>query len=184
MPMAFTEHFTAAAVRALPDDGNRYETVHGELLVTPAPGGLHQWVLGRLHLQLGNYLADHGVDGLLFSPADISFDADTLVQPDLFVADCTAFRRSFAWDDIRTLYLVVEILSPSTARADRITKRRLFQEQRIPEYWIVDTDRRHVEVWTPDAATPTVERDRLLWRHPAIRGACTIDLREVFAVTG
>ncbi|HEY8062798.1 MAG TPA: Uma2 family endonuclease [Gemmatimonadales bacterium] len=179
--MAFTKHFTADAVRGLPDDGNRYETVHGELLVTPAPGGLHQWVLGRLHLLLGNYLADHGVDGLLFSPADISFDSDTLVQPDLFVADWSAFGRSFAWEDIRTLHLVIEILSPSTARADRVTKRRLYQEQRIDQYWIVDTDQRQVEVWTPEAGSPVVERERLTWRHPAIRTGCTVDLRELFA---
>ena len=99
----------------------------------------------------------------------------------LFVADCRAFSRSFAWQDIRTVYLVVEILSPSTARADRITKRRLYQEQRIPEYWIVDTEQRHVEVWTPDAGAPIVERERLVWRHPALETACTVDLRELFA---
>jgi hypothetical protein len=37
MGMAAPTYFTADMVRALPDDGNRYETVHGELLVTPAP---------------------------------------------------------------------------------------------------------------------------------------------------
>jgi Uma2 family endonuclease len=182
--MAFTEHFTAEAVRALPDDGNRYETVHGQLLVTPAPGGFHQWVLGRLYLSLANYLASHGVEGILLSPADVSFGPDTLVQPDLFVADCGAFSLSFAWEDIRTLYLVVEILSPSTARADRSTKRRLYQEQRIPEYWIVDTNQSHVEVWTPDAAAPVVEHERLVWRHPSVPTACTVDLRELFARVG
>lgn len=184
MPMAFTDHFTAEAVRALPDDGNRYETVHGQLLVTPAPGGFHQRVLGRLHRRLANYLADGRIEGVLLSPADVSFGPDTLVQPDLFVADCGAFNRSFAWEDIQTLYLVVEILSPSTADTDRSTKRRLYQEQRIPEYWIVDTDQGHVEVWAPDAAAPIVERERLIWRHPEVPTACTVDLRELFARVG
>jgi Uma2 family endonuclease len=182
--MAFTDHFTAEAVRALPDDGKRYETIHGQLLVTPAPGGFHQWVLGRLYLALANYLASNGVEGILFSPADVSFGLDTLVQPDLFVADCGAFNRSFAWDDIRTLYRVVEILSPSTAGADRSAKRRLYQEQRIPEYWIVDADQGHVEVWTPDGAAPIVERERLVWRHPSLSTACTVHLRELFARVG
>ena len=184
MPMASPAFFTAEAVRALPDDGNRYETVHGELLVTPAPRGFHQRALGRLHLVLGNYLTSHGVEELLLSPADISFDDDTLVQPDLFVADCRAYDRSLAWEDIRTLYLVIEILSPSTARADRVTKRRLYQEQRIDEYWIVDTEQRHVEVWTPDAAAPVIERERLVWRHPRIAEACMVDLGRVFARVG
>ncbi|MGH7583173.1 MAG: Uma2 family endonuclease [Gemmatimonadales bacterium] len=182
--MALTDHFTADAVRALPDDGNRYETVHGELLVTPAPGGFHQVVLGRFHRLLANYLAEHGVEGLLFSPADVSFDPDTLVQPDLFVADFAAFGRSFAWEDIKRLYLVVEVLSPSTARADRSTKRRLYQEQRIPQYWIVDTEDDQVEVWTPDAQAPVIERARLVCRHPALADDCTVELREVFAGVG
>ncbi len=55
MAMPLTEYFSAAAVRALPDDGKRYETVHGELLVTPAPGIPHQRVVGRLHAVLWQY---------------------------------------------------------------------------------------------------------------------------------
>jgi hypothetical protein len=47
--------------------------------------------------------------------------------------------------------LVVEVLSPTTARAHRFTKRRLYQEEGIPTYWIVDPDAHFVEVWTPDA---------------------------------
>jgi len=56
MGMATTTYYTADMVRALPEDGNRYETVHGELLVTPAPRPLHQLALHRLHLALGTYL--------------------------------------------------------------------------------------------------------------------------------
>ena len=42
MGMAVPLFYTAEMVRALPDDGKRYETVHGELLVSPAPRPLHQ----------------------------------------------------------------------------------------------------------------------------------------------
>src|SRR5216117_3264253 len=35
MGMAAPLYYTADQVRALPDDGNRYEVVYGELLVTP-----------------------------------------------------------------------------------------------------------------------------------------------------
>ena len=151
MSMPLASYFTADAVRALPDDGKRYETVHGELLVTPAPGGMHQFIVTRLSDVLSPYLRANGLEQLLTSPADISFDDHTLVQPDLFVADVAAFKRSGNWADVRTLYLVIEIVSPSSARSDRFTKRRLYQEQRIPEYWVVDIDQQQVEVWTPDA---------------------------------
>ena len=117
---------------------------------------------------------------MLFSPADISYGDDTLVQPDLFVADCTAFYQSGNWTDVRTLHLVVEILSPSSVKTDRFTKRRLYQEQRIPEYWIVDIEQRQVEVWTPDALFPVIERERLTWYHPEIGDACVVELGTLF----
>jgi Uma2 family endonuclease len=60
---------------------------------------------------------------------------------------------------------VVEVLSSSSARADRFTKLIECQRQRIPLYWIVDADERRVEVWTPDDTEPRFERERLVW-HP------------------
>jgi Uma2 family endonuclease len=180
MPMPLASHYTADAVRALPDDGNRYETVHGELLVTPAPGGPHQLMLFRLIAIVQPYLAADGLEQLLGAPADLSWGGDTLTQPDLFVADLSAFRRSGKWADIRTVYLVIEIVSPSSAKADRTTKRRLYQEQHVPEYWIVDIDQRQVEVWTPDALFPIIEREQLTWRHPALEAGCVVDLVKLF----
>ena len=181
MSMPLTSYFTAEAVRALPDDGKRYETVHGELLVTPAPGGQHQFILNRLIRVIDRYLATRGLEDLLTSPADISFGADTLVQPDLFVADLARFKQTWNWADIRTLYLAIEVVSPASARADRFTKRRLYQEQHIPEYWVVDIDQRQVEVWTPDARFPIVQRGQLIWRHPALEASCVVDLEQLFA---
>ncbi|MGH7584370.1 MAG: Uma2 family endonuclease [Gemmatimonadales bacterium] len=179
MPVA-KHRFTADEVRAFPDDGNRYEVVRGELLVTPAPSGRHQWVIGRFIRVLDPYLMRHGREELLTSPADISRDDDTLVQPDIFVGDFTRFRQTFAWRDIRTLHLVIEVLSPSTRRADRGTKKRLYQEQRVAQYWIADIDRRCVETWTPDAVECVTEDHTLHWRHPAITSECVVDLDEVF----
>ena len=180
MAMPRSEYYTAEQVRNFPDDGNRYETAHGELLVTPAPRREHQLVLARLYLAIANYLAVHGIEGALWSPADITFGPDTLVQPDLFVVDQWSVHHAREWADIRELYLVIEALSPSTERADRFTKRRLYQEQRIPSYWIVDIDQLLVEVWTPDAATPFVERDRLVWRHPELDTDCVVELLQIF----
>jgi Uma2 family endonuclease len=181
MAMPRSSYFTADDVRALPDDGMRYETVHGELLVTPAPGGWHQPVVGDLHGILYLYLNANGLRRqLLSSPADISYGPDTLVQPDTFVADTASFLRSRKWTDVTTLHLVIEVLSPSSLQADRVTKRRLYQEVRIPEYWIVDIDQRHVEVWTLDAHFPVIERERLTWHHPALDDECAIDLVKAF----
>jgi Uma2 family endonuclease len=148
--MALPIYYTAEMVRALPDDGNRYEVVHGELLVTPALRSWHQEVIGRLYVQLRGYLERERVGHALFSPADISLSDDTLVQPDLFVVPLEE-ARTLDWRQFRHLLLVVEVLSPSSTRADRFAKRRWYQEIRVPVYWIVDGDERQVEVWTPEA---------------------------------
>ena len=60
--------------------------------------------------------------------------------------------------------LAVEVLSPSTARADRTVKRRLYQRAGVPEYWIVDLEARLVERWRPADERPEVLTDTLTWR--------------------
>src|SRR5882724_3988048 len=85
MGMAAPIYWTAEMVRALPDDGNRYEVVYGELLVTPAPRPWHEVLQTRLLVEIANYLRDEAVGIVLGSRADISWDEDVLVQPDVFV---------------------------------------------------------------------------------------------------
>jgi Uma2 family endonuclease len=180
MGMVAPVYYTADMVRALPDDGNRYEVVHGELLVTPAPRLWHQEIVGRIFLALRAYI-DREASGLhvLASPADISWSDDTLVQPDLFVVP-VAEARTLDWMRVKDLQLVVEVLSPFSKRTDRFTKRRLYQERRIPVYWVVDCDERLVEVWTPEAAFPVVERERLIWQPRGARPDFTLELEELF----
>ncbi len=179
MGMAAPTYYTADMVRALPDDGNRYETVHGELLVTPAPRLWHQAIVTRLTVALYRYLEAQPVGIALHSPADISWSEDTLVQPDVFVADLDQ-ARTLDWREVKTLLLVIEVLSPSTARYDRFTKRRLYQEVEIPDYWIVDPDRRLVESWTPDRELPDIERGEATWHPAGAAQAFTINLEELF----
>src|SRR6478672_4740855 len=106
MPETLTPvYWTADMVRALPEDGNRYEVVYGELLVTPAPRLWHQQLLGRLHVALARYLEVHSAGVVLASPADISWGQDVLVQPDLFVAPIEQ-ARTLEWSAIRDLLLV------------------------------------------------------------------------------
>jgi Uma2 family endonuclease len=71
--------------------------------------------------------------------------------------------RARTWTAIRTFVLAIEVLSPGSVRADRFTKRRLYQELGVPLYWLIDADEGLAEVWTPDARFPHVERDILEW---------------------
>ena len=179
MGMAAPIYFTADMVRALPDDGNRYEVVRGEMLVTPAPRLWHQEMIRRLTIALSAYLDAERVGHLFCSPADVSWGLDTLVQPDLFVVPLEQ-ARTLDWAQITDLLLVAEVLSPSSRRPDRFTKRLEYQRQRVPLYWIVDPDEQRVEVWTPGDTFPRFERERLVW-HPAGTGtAFELALPELF----
>ncbi len=179
MGMAAPIYYTADMVRALPDDGNRYEVVYGDLLVTPAPRTWHQVLVKRLGVALENYLRRHPVGELLHAPADISWGTDVLVQPDVFVVDPDE-ARTLDWARMRTLLLVAEVLSPSTSKGDRFLKRLRYREAGVPVYWIVDGDDRSVEVWTPEDEFPVFERERLVWQPAGAREPCTLALTELF----
>ena len=167
-------------VRALPDDGQRYEVVYGELLVSPSPRPLHQLVLGRLQRAVLYYLDREPVGAYFASPGDISWSDDTLVQPDLFVVDPDE-ARTLDWTRMQRLLLACEVMSPSSVRADRFTKRVLYQRQLIAAYWVVDPDARSVEVSTPESPFPVVEERTLTW-HPAGTTAPLVTaLDELFA---
>ncbi len=180
MPQA-TEGWTAEMVRALPDDGNRYEVVDGELLVTPAPRLRHQEAVMELMFMVRPYVHGHGLGCALASPADIEFDPRTLVQPDLFVAPLVAGRRPREWSEIKQLLLAVEVLSPSTARADRTVKRRRYQRHAVPQYWLVDLDARLVERWRAEDDRPEIVTDMLLWHPDPNVPSLEIELPRFFA---
>jgi Uma2 family endonuclease len=120
MPAPLDFH-TREMVLALPEDGNRYETVWGELLVAPSPRMRHQVILRRLVEVLAPYLRREPVGLLLASPADISWGPDILVQPDLFViAAEQAGARD--WSEVTKLVLAVEVLSPSSGSGSAGTR--------------------------------------------------------------
>jgi Uma2 family endonuclease len=179
MGMAAPVFYTAEMVRALPEDGDRHETVRGELLVTPAPRIWHEAIVIRLTTALDSYLRVNPVGQVFGSRSDISWGPDTLVEPDVFVAPFEEVR-TLDWARVKTLMLVMEVLSPSSRRADRFTKRIEYQRQNVPHYWIIDPDEGQVEVWTPTDSFPTFERERLVWHPVGARQPFTLSLKELF----
>jgi Uma2 family endonuclease len=160
MGMAAPLYHTAEMVRALIDETRhwpRYETVHGELLVTPAPRLWHQEVVARLLTALRSYVSHERVGHAFASPADISWGPDNLVQPDVFVVPIEQ-ARTLTWSKVTTLLLAIEVLSPSSVRADRFTKRHLYQEVGIPLYWVIGAVRARIRRALSPYLTPTSRR--------------------------
>lgn len=181
MVMVAAIRWTVEMVRGLPDDGNRHEVVDGELFVTPAPTWEHQAASRKLFLRLHGYLAPRAIGEAILAPAEVEFANDRMVEPDLFVVPRIGDRAPRNWEEAGRLLLAVEVLSPSTARADRQVKRRLYQRQRVPEYWIVDVDARLIERWRPDDERPEILTGCLAWQPDLTHPPLEIDLGAYFA---
>ncbi|HEX6048559.1 MAG TPA: Uma2 family endonuclease [Gemmatimonadaceae bacterium] len=145
MPNRVQKRWTLEELHSLPDDGNKYELVHGELFVTPAPTPYHETILARLSRILEAYVAANGL-GYVFHPrAVIRLGDDTEVEPDLMVRHAPA-EVGATWVDVPLPILVVEVASASTRHRDRVDKRNAYAEAGIAEYWLVDGRDRTVRV--------------------------------------
>jgi len=174
--------WTADDVRALPEDGNRYECIDGTLLVTPSPRWVHQRAVWELMLRLNTYVREYTLRDLLFSPADLQLEVGTLVQPDAFVAQMHKHARPpYDWPDVASLLLAVEVLSPSTARRDRTVKREFYQRVGVGEYWVVDVDAQRVERWRAADSEPELLTTSLTWAPAGASAPLVLDLAEYFA---
>lgn len=125
-------------------DGDRYEMIDGKLYnMTPAPTPKHQQVVTLLSAEFVTH--SRGKTCRVFvSPIDVCFSNDEWVQPDI-VTVCDSNKIS----DERIIGppdIIVEVLSPSTAKKDRLIKYRRYEQAGVHEYWIVDPVHEYVEV--------------------------------------
>ena len=135
-------------VQQMPDDGNRYEAIGGDIYMTPSPTFRHQRVSLRLGIELNRVLEEPGHGLVVGVPVGVEFPAtEEGVQPDLLFVSRERFGILTDTWLMGAPDLVVEILSPSTASRDRGLKLRLYERQGVREYWIVDSDENTVDVW-------------------------------------
>jgi Uma2 family endonuclease len=172
-------YWTAALVREIPDDRNRYECIDGELLVTPSPGNPHQAVVGEFYRALYPYVREMGVGFVQFSPLDVELDDGMIVQPDVLAFRITpsAAKGRIHGPD---LLLVVEVLSRGTMKRDRTLKRSFYQRIGVHEYWIVDQAARRIDRWRAGADKAVPETGVLVWQPEGAARPLAIDLPALF----
>ena len=186
LPIDLTpDDWTYSEYARLPDDGNRYEVLDGEVLVTPAPGTLHQKVILRLAIALLEYVDGRGV-GWVFQDVDLLFRTGQFLRPDLLVVPREG-REGITDRGVEVApVLVVEVLSPSSGRIDRVKKPRRYLDFGVPEYWVVDHRRAAIWRWTqttgPDA--PEAVQGTLRWALPEGAEPLEIDVDTLVAPIG
>lgn len=132
-PVAISE-WEAAASR---EDGRRYELVDGTVYVSDPPSPLHQAVVGRLGATLRR-AAPSGVE-VVPGPVDFEAGRSTIVAPDLVVVPLA--ETSGTRLHVPPL-LVVEVMSPSSRRYDRVQKLATYDAGGVDDYWVVDPNPR------------------------------------------
>ena len=172
-----TLRWTRADLERLPDDGNRYEVLDGELFVTPQAAHDHQRIALRLAVMLEPYCARHALGGVV-GPGAVVFGSNEL-QPDVQVVPGAEPPRGAKWEDLPLPLLVVEILSDSTRRRDLGKKREAYERLGIPTYWVVDPDQRRVLTWPSASAEPTIVTDLLRWQPRSDLPALEIPLENI-----
>jgi Uma2 family endonuclease len=159
--------------------GERWELVDGDVLVTPSPHWTHQRIVVRLTILLDAFVRAYALGEVLTSPLDVKLEPSLVLQPDVVVVPTGELQRES--DIVRHLLLAVEVVSASSARHDRVTKRPRYQRNRVPEYWIVDDRSQTIERWTPDDERPELIADKLVWHPDGARDPFVLDLVKFYA---
>ena len=154
--------WTVADLEQLPDDGNRYEILHGVLLVKPLPSTGHQRIAIRLSVLAVMWCRAH-TGWTVLAPGGVHVSETTWLEPDLAIYAAPE-SADLSWREMPPPLLVVEVLSPSTRRSDRHRKRPAYLSHGVREIWLVDQGTRSIERWTADSEFPETFRDSISWR--------------------
>lgn len=138
------------------DESERVEIIDGAAVMMAPPSRAHQAASGELFGQLWEYLKERQCKvytapfavRLFEKDGDRPGDVDTMVEPDVSVV-CDPHKLDDAGCK-GAPDLVIEILSPSTQRHDRVTKFNLYQQAGVREYWIVDLSNQSVQSFVLD----------------------------------
>jgi len=165
------------------DDGNRYELIDGITHMMSAPSAEHQRISGKLFRKISDFLDGKKCE-VFYAPFDVCLngkgdDDYTVVQPDLLVV-CDELKI----DDKRcdgAPDMVIEIISPSTSRLDRLTKLNKYLEAGVREYWIVDPEDKGVTVHILENAKYVISayEDEAIISVNVLEG-CEVVLHEIF----
>jgi Uma2 family endonuclease len=172
--------WTYSEYARFPDDGNRYEVIDGEVLVTPAPTPHHQHVMFTLAITLRAYVERFGL-GVVLPDVDVLFATGQFLRPDLVFVP--ASRRAGISDRGIEVPpgLVVEVQSPTSQTIDRVKKPRRYGDFGIPEYWVLDPHERCVWLWrfAAGAAQPERVTGRFEWCPDGAPEALVLDTAEL-----
>lgn len=141
---------TVSDLGALPEDGQKYELVGGELYVSRAPHIHHQLAISNITGRFYAYLSENPIGKIVPGPGVIFTEYDAVIPDLVFVTNATLKQIVSPQGKLTAApELAIEILSmgADNVRRDYVVKRKLYGEHGVKEYWIVDVLTLSVEVY-------------------------------------
>jgi Uma2 family endonuclease len=135
--------FTRADYEKMPED-LRVELIEGELLKMAPPVVSHQRVVMAVLMRLAGIL---GEERLLPGPVGFAIDEWNVLVPDVVILER---EPEVGAKQLEQAQIVVEVLSPSTARREREVKADLYLRAGVGEVWLVDLKARTIEIRSAD----------------------------------
>lgn len=131
------------------DDNFRYELLNGILMRKGSPTIEHQRIAGNIYFRMRLFVEEKQVGEVFSAPLDVVLDDHNAPQPDIFFV---SKDKKYILDEekqvvIGTPDIIIEILSPGSVKKDRITKKKIYESCKVPEFWIVDPSYRHIEIY-------------------------------------
>ncbi|HET9983965.1 MAG TPA: Uma2 family endonuclease [Longimicrobiales bacterium] len=172
--------WTYSEYARLPDDGNRYEVIDGEVCATPSSGPTHQRVAANLFMVLQEYVRVHGLGEMLWD-LDLLFVSGQFLRPNMLFVPTEAAGGVTDRGMQETPGLVVEVLSPHSRRIDRIKKPPRYRDFGVPEYWVVDPAARAIERYRLAAdAAPEICTAELVWQPDPGKPPLRLEVARIF----
>ena len=137
--------FTYEDYLHFPED-KRYEIIDGEVHMVPSPGPYHQDISWRLELTISTFVEKNGLGKIYHAPLDVVFSETDVVQPDIMFISKERLNIITEKNVQGAPDLIVEIISPTSEYRDRVIKRKLYSKYEVKEYWLVDLEKKEVEV--------------------------------------
>ena len=174
---ALVPRYSVDQLDSFPDDGNRYELLDGVLLVTPAPGVPHEFVVVRLRELLGRYLGERA---LVFTRGAVQLLPHDHLEPDLLVVPFMS-RVPKTWADLPEIWLTVEVSGRGSRVYDRDFKHAAYHRLGAQTTWRADMLTRTVTYSSIEGGPSVTTADRFAWRAPGFAEALQIDVAPLFA---
>jgi Uma2 family endonuclease len=173
---------SAAEFWQLPEGPPFFQLIGGELFMSPSPRFWHQEIVGNIYSHIREHLRRHPVGKVVVAPSDVELTPNDVYEPDIYFVSQERLGIITEQGVTGAPDLVIEVLSPSTAKLDAGPKRDVYAAAGVRELWLVSPQQRKIEIYTSTGRQLTLARTAAegdTIETPLLDGL-RFDVREIF----